>query len=44
MRHLLTQLAHSAGGMFAMVGVLKQQVPAVAETPDLMLHLVDELE
>jgi hypothetical protein len=38
------QLAHMAGGTFAISGVLKQQLPTVADMPDLMLHIADELE
>ncbi len=38
------QLAHIAGGTFAIAGVLKQQLPAVGEMPDLILHIADDLE
>jgi hypothetical protein len=38
------QLAHIAGGTFAIAGVLKQDLPAIDETPDLMLHIADDLE
>jgi len=37
-------LAQMAGGLLATAGVLKQDLPTVAEMPDLILHIADELE
>jgi hypothetical protein len=37
-------LAHEAGGLFAIAGVLKQQLPKVAEMPDLLLAIAEDLD
>jgi hypothetical protein len=37
-------LAHVAGGLFAISGVLKQDLPSIATMPDLMLFIADELD
>jgi hypothetical protein len=37
-------LAHIAGGTFAIASVLKQELPAIGEMPDLMLHIAPDLE
>jgi hypothetical protein len=38
------QFAHIKGRTFAITGVLKQDLPTIAEMPDLMLDIADDLE